>query len=86
MGRFQAVLEHPAFKANPFATMFEHLENSITSMHAKAAAKAEEKEIRSMSKVRPACLQLPLPSPPPHSSRHSKSVQKANLCQFQMGA
>ena len=49
--RFQAVLQHPAFKANPFATAFEHLENSITSMHAKAAAKAEEKEIRSQSKV-----------------------------------
>jgi hypothetical protein len=49
--RFQAVLLHPAFKANPFATVFEHLENSITSMHAKATAKAEEKEIRSQSKV-----------------------------------
>lgn len=49
--RFQAVLQHPAFKANPFATAFEHLENSITSMHVKAAAKAEEKEIRSQSKA-----------------------------------
>jgi len=54
--RFQAVLQHPSFKANPFATMFEHLENSITSMHAKAAAKAEEKEIRSQSKVTLGCL------------------------------
>jgi ABC-type dipeptide/oligopeptide/nickel transport system ATPase subunit len=53
--RFQAVLQHPAFKANPFATVFEHLENSISSMHAKAAAKAEEKEIRSQSKVFAAC-------------------------------
>ena len=54
------MLQHPAFKANPFATVFEHLENSITSMHAKAAAKAEEKEIRSQSKVKFFCPKVAL--------------------------